>query len=58
MNGEYLHKIKYVQAYIHHMKGASVQIRLPQSPKEELLLNQAYTIAIHTMKLKGQTFNV
>ena len=55
---DYPYKIKYVQAYIHHMKGSTVQIRIPQSPREELLLNQAYTIAMHTMKQKCKTFNV
>lgn len=52
------YKIRYIQAYIHHMKRQNVQIRLPQGPREELLMNQAYTIAKETMKQMGKKINV
>jgi hypothetical protein len=58
MHGNYSYKIKYIQAYIHHMKHASVQIRLPQSQREEHLMNHAYTIAKSTMNKMGKEINV
>jgi predicted pyridoxine 5'-phosphate oxidase superfamily flavin-nucleotide-binding protein len=52
------YKIKYMQAYIHIRKHQYVQIRLPQSAREEQLMNQAYTIAKQTMKQMGKQINV
>ena len=52
------YKARYIQAYIHHMKGRDVRIRLPQSQREEHLMNQAYTIAKNTMLKMGKKINV
>jgi hypothetical protein len=52
------YKVKYIQAYIHHMKQQNVQIRVPQSQREEHLLNHAYTIAKNTMNKLGKTIRV
>jgi len=58
VQGNYPHKIKYIQAYIHHMKHTQVLIRLPQSQREVLMMDQAYTIAKHTMKQMGKDIHV
>jgi len=52
------YKVQYIQAYIHHMKQKNIQVRLPQSQREEHLLNQAYTIAKNTMTKLGMTINI
>ena len=40
------------------MKQKNIQVRLPQSQREEHLLNQAYTIAKNTMTKLGMTINI
>ena len=52
------YKVKYIQAYIHHMKRQNVQIRIPQSPREEHLLNHAFTVAKKTMNEMGKEINI
>lgn len=52
------YKVRYVQAYIRHMKRQSVQIRIPQGQREEHLLNHAYTIAKKTMNEMGKEIKV
>jgi len=55
---DYGHKIQYVQAYIHYMKGSHIQIRLPQSQREQHLLNHAYVIAKNKMNKMGKEINI
>lgn len=50
------YKIRYVQAYIHYMKGATVKINMPRNQREEHMLNHAYTSAKHKMNQMGKEF--
>lgn len=58
MIGNYLHKIKYVRAYIHHMKNVHVDIQLPQNDREIHMLNYCYYFAKNEMNKKGKEINV
>ena len=51
-------KIRYLQAYIHHMKGKRVEISLPQTVKHALLMDQAYQYAVNNMTKLGKKINV
>lgn len=44
MNTHY--KIAVIQAYIHHFKGELVQINIPRTMNDRILLEQAYSKAI------------
>ena len=58
MNGNYSHKINYIRAYIHYLKGAHVEIRLPQSDRELHMLNHCYYYAKNTLHKQGKTLHV
>jgi len=54
MNDRLDYKIRYVQAYIHYMKGAMVKINIPQNQREEGMLNHAYLSAKIKMNQMGK----
>ncbi len=43
------YKISVVQAYINHMTGKTVQINPPETPREIILLEQAYKKATQVL---------